>query len=661
MKYALIGNPNSGKTTLFNQLTGSNQHVGNFPGVTVETKEGPLKTDKNVLVVDLPGIYSLSPYSEEEIVTRNYLLYQDIDLIINIVDATNIERNLYLTLQLMELGKPVVIALNMMDEIRANGDYIDVEGISAALQIPIVPVAAAKNQGIRLLTEVAAKTAAEEERRPHDMCRGEIHKAIHSIAHLIEDKAKKAKIPIRFAAIKVMEEDELVLEKLALSEREQHIIQEIIEETEKRLHTDKDAAIADMRYGVIEEICAGNVRHGHMSVEQQRSERIDRLLTHRIFAIPIFLAVMALIFWLTFGPLGSALGYVFTLAIDGLIGLICQGLEAWGVSYWLYSLIVDGALAGVGSVLSFLPVIVLLFFFLSIVEDSGYMARVAFVMDRLLRKIGLSGRSFIPMLIGFGCSVPAILSTRTLSSRRDRIMTIALVPFMSCSAKLPIYGLFTSYFFPDHAALVMICLYVLGMVVAVLYGLLLKHTVFKGESAPFIMELPAYRLPSAKSIGLNVWDKAQGFIKKAFSIIFIASLVIWFLRSFDWRFQWAAESSQSLLAAFGALIAPIFQPLGFGSWQAATALLTGLSAKEAVVSTLAVLVDANGLGTLFTPLSAFSFLVFTLLYMPCFASLAVIQKELHSKKKAALLMLCQTGIAWLVACIVYQIGRIFIA
>ncbi len=663
MKYALIGNPNSGKTTLFNSLTGSKQHVGNFPGVTVEKKEGILKNTNNITVVDLPGIYSLSPYTEEEVVTRDYLLNENVDLIIDIVDATNIERNLYLTLQLMELDMPMVIALNMMDEVDSNGDFIDVKGIAQELALPIVPISAGKNQGINDLIEIAYQTAkGKKNHLKWDFCSGATHKAIHAVTHLIEDRAVQSNLPLRFTAIKVIEGDALVERELAISPQEKAIIDSIVHEMENNLATDKEAAIVDMRYSFIEELCRNYIQKGGESKERQRSVKIDRLLTHKIWAIPIFLGIMAFIFWLTFGILGSTLSNLMGNFIQYVTNLVDAGLTALGISFWLHSLIIDGVFVGIGSVLSFLPTIIILFFFLSLLEDSGYMARVAFVMDKLLRKIGLSGRSFVPMLIGFGCSVPAILSTRTLASKKDRMVTILLVPFMSCSAKLPIYALFTAAFFPNYQALVMICLYVLGIVMGILIGFLLKKTAFKGDAAPFIMELPAYRLPTWNNIMLDVGEKAKGFIQRAFTVIFLASIVIWFCRTLDWQFNLAASSEGSILASIGSLIAPIFKPLGFGSWQATTALITGLTAKEAVVSTLAVLMgstEAAVSGTLqglFSTLSAASFLVFTLLYMPCIATFAVIKKELVSRKKAVLAMLFQTSVAWIVAFIVYRFG-----
>ncbi|MGE5495889.1 MAG: ferrous iron transport protein B [Burkholderiales bacterium] len=661
MLFALAGNQNSGKTTLFNQLTGSNQHVGNFPGVTVEKKEGTVKKHKDVTVVDLPGIYSLSPYTPEEVVSRDFIVGEHPDAIINIVDATNLERNLYLTLQLLELRVPMVIALNMMDEIRANEGFIDVEKMEAELGVPVVPISASRNEGIGELIRTAIETAASKKRPERlDFCTGEVHKAIHSVSHLVEQKAQAQGFSARFAATKLIEGDDLLAKRLNLSESEIDILGHFVDEMEKALGTDREAAMADMRYAYIEKLVSKTVTKPKESKEQLRSLRIDKVLTHRFFAIPIFLIIMFAIFWLTFGSLGALLSDAFESGIESVIELVDSGLKSLDVSAWMNSLIVDGVLAGVGSVLSFLPVIVLLFFFLSILEDTGYMARVAFVMDRLLRKIGLSGRSFVPMLIGFGCSVPAIMATRTLPSERDRKMTIVLTPFMSCSAKLPIYAVFTAAFFERGQALVMISLYVMGIAVAVLSGLLLKNTVFKGKSVPFLMELPAYRFPSPKSVLLHMWDKAKGFIRRAFTVIFVAAIVIWFLQSFSWSFDMVSDSSKSILASIGSLIAPVFVPLGFGDWRASTALLTGFTAKEAVVSTLSVLVPggASGLQTLFTPLTAFAFLSFTLLYMPCVAALAATRRELGSAKGALLAVLYQTCVAWIIAFIVFQGGRL---
>ena len=668
MIIALLGNPNSGKTTLFNQLTGSKQHVGNFPGVTVEKKEGAIRGQRNLTLVDLPGIYSLSPYTAEEVVTRDFLLVEKPEAVINIVDATNIERNLYLTLQLMEVGVPVVVALNMMDEVRANGDSIDVQKLSRNLGIPIVPISAAKNEGCDELVQRTIEVAHQKERpRGLDLCQGEVHRAVHSIAHIIEEELKATGLPARYAATKVVEGDPITLSKLNLSESQQGIVQKIVTEMEHNLGTDREAALADMRYDFIAKACKDAVKKNGNSREMQRSIRIDNVLTNKYLGIPIFLAVMLLVFYLTFNVIGQPLSDLLSTGIDWVTGLLDRALTNTGINEAVHSLLIDGVCMGVGSVLSFLPTIVTLFFFLSILEDSGYMARVAFVMDKLLRKIGLSGRSFVPMLIGFGCSVPAIMATRTLASQRDRRMTILLTPFMSCSAKLPIYATFTAAFFPDKAPLVLILLYAGGMVVGILYGMLLKSTLFRGNPVPFVMELPAYRMPSAKSVLIHMWEKAKDFLVKAFTIIFVASIVIWVLQSFDSRLMMVEDGSRSMLAGIGRFIAPIFRPLGFGEWIPATALLTGLSAKEAVVSTLAVLTNVSDVSLLpsvladtFTPLAAASFLTFTLLYMPCFAAVAAVKRELGGAKYAVAAMAAQCAVAWIIACLVYQIGRLFI-
>ncbi len=665
----LAGNQNSGKTTLFNALTGSNQHVGNFPGVTVEKKEGKLLRQRDMSLVDLPGIYSLSPYTAEEVVTRDFLLHEHPNVIINIVDATNIQRNLYLTLQLMELNIPMVIALNMMDEVRASGNSIDVACLSKQLGLPVIPISASKNEGVSDLVNAVVKTAkAPAAPMRVDFCgEGELHRTIHSIAHIIEDHAQAAGYPSRFAATKMVEGDEPMQQALGVSEAEQHVIDHLVKDMERALGTDREAALADMRYNYIEALCASCVFQHQETREQIRSEKIDRLLTHKILGIPIFLGIMALIFWITFSVLGTPLQDL----MDQGIGFVSNALSGLmlraGVSDWLYSLVIDGIFAGVGSVLSFLPVIVLLFFFLSLLEDSGYMARVAFVMDKLLRKIGLSGRSFVPMLIGFGCSVPAIMATRTLSSERDRKMTIVLTPFMSCSAKLPIYGMITLAFFPQHSGLVMISLYVLGIIVAILSGLLLKSTIFRGNSMPFVMELPAYRLPAPRSVLLHMWEKAKDFVRKAFTVIFVGTIVIWFLQNFDWSLNMVADSTDSIMASIGSVIAPIFAPLGFDDWRASTAILSGLTAKESVNSTLAVLTGATSdtalsamLNTIFTPLSALSFLVFTILYMPCIAAFAATKRELGGIRSAILTALYQTGAAYLVALLVYQLGSLIL-
>nr|WP_312579471.1 ferrous iron transport protein B [Sedimentibacter sp.] len=666
--FALAGNQNSGKTTLFNKLTGSNQHVGNFPGVTIEKKEGQIKKQKNASIVDLPGIYSLSPYTMEEVVTRDFILHENPDLIINIVDATNIERNLYLTLQLMELSIPMVIALNMMDEVRASGNSVDVKKLSQSLGIPVVPISAGKNEGISELMDVIMK-AANEKNKPSklDFCTGEVHKAIHSISHLIEEQAILSGYPIRFAATKLVEGDEPTIKALKISDNQLHIINHVVEEMEKSLGTDREAALADMRYNYIGKLCSESVVKHQETNEQIRSEKIDRILTHKYVGIPIFFGIMFFIFWLTFGLIGAPLQDILEEGIGVITDIVSGIMVDAGVSTWLYSLVINGIFAGVGSVLSFLPLIVILFLFLSLLEDSGYMARVAFVMDKMLRRIGLSGRSFVPMLIGFGCSVPAIMATRTLSSERDRKMTIVLTPFMSCSAKLPIYGMITAAFFPDNAAIVMIALYILGILVAISSGLLLKRTVFKGNPVPFVMEMPAYRIPSTKSVLIHMWEKAKDFIRRAFTVIFMGTIIIWFLQSFNWSFNMVEDSTNSILAYIGSMIAPIFKPLGFNDWRASTALITGLTAKEAVVSTLSVLTGVSSdvqlsmvLNTIFTPLSSFAFLAFTLLYMPCIAAFAATKRELGSMKYAILTALYQTITAYVVALIIYQLGKLLL-
>lgn len=667
MTFALAGNQNCGKTTLFNQLTGSNQHVGNFPGVTVERKDGLIRGHKDAVVVDLPGIYSLSPYTSEEIVTRDFLINSHPDGIINIVDATNIERNLYLSLQLIELNIPMVIALNMMDEVRANGGTIKIREMQQALGVPVVPISASKNEGVAELIDTALEVAANRQKpKRMDFCSGPVHRSIHAVAHLVEDHAQRMNIPSRFAATKLVEGDEIIRQALQLSENELDMIEHSVTEMEQELGTDREAALADMRYTFIEEVCAKSVIKGHQSRESLRSVKIDSVLTHKYLAIPIFLGIMMLIFWLTFGVIGPVLSDWLSLGIDAVTNLVDRALTAYGINPVVHSLMIDGVFAGVGSVLSFLPIIVVLFFFLSILEDSGYMARVAFVMDKLLRKIGLSGRSFVPMLIGFGCSVPAIMATRTLSSERDRKMTILLTPFMSCSAKLPIYAVFSTAFFPDYAALVMIALYVFGMLTAILCGLIFKHTLFKGQPVPFVMELPNYRLPSSKSVLRLIYDKAKDFVVRAFTVIFLATLVIWFLQTFDTRFNVVDSSSQSMLADIGRLIAPIFMPLGFSDWRVSTSLITGFTAKEAVVSTLAVLTGTSiatlpqALSGLFTPLATASFLVFTLLYTPCVAAIGAVKREMGSGWHALAVAAFQTTVAWIMAFLLFQLGSIFI-
>lgn len=661
----LAGNQNSGKTTLFNQLTGSNQHVGNFPGVTVERKEGAIKKQKDAVLVDLPGIYSLSPYSAEEVVTRDFLIKDRPDAIINIVDATNIERNLYLTLQLMELNIPMVIALNMMDEVKKSGNSINTLTLEKELGVPVVPISASKNEGISELVDRVMQTARTQTKPARiDFCTGAVHKAIHSIAHIIEDKAQKAGYSARFAATKLIEGDQPLEASLALSPNECDIIGHVTDEMEQALHTDREAAMADMRYAFIGKLIARAVTQINETDEYLRSVKIDAVLTHRLFAIPVFLLIMLGVFWLTFELIGPVLQDSLGAGIDAFTAAAARALESARVSMWMRSLLIDGVFAGVGSVLSFLPIIVLLFFFLSLLEDSGYMARVAFVMDRLLRRIGLSGRSFVPMLVGFGCSVPAIMATRTLASERDRKMTIILTPFMSCSAKLPIYALFTAAFFPEHGALVMISLYLLGLLVAILSGLLLKSTIYRGNPVPFVMELPAYRMPSLRSILLHMWEKAKDFLQRAFTVIFVATIVIWFLQSYDFGFNMVANSAHSMLARLGSFLAPVFSPLGFGDWRASTAVVTGLLAKETVVSTFAVLLGVGKdqlpivLGSMYSPLAALSMSAFCLLYMPCVAALAAARRELGSFKSAFFAAAYQTGAAWITAFVIYQGGRL---
>ncbi len=668
LTFALAGNQNCGKTTLFNQLTGSNQHVGNFPGVTVDRKDGVIRGHAETVITDLPGIYSLSPYTSEEVVTRQFLLEDHPAGIINIVDATNIERNLYLTMQLMELDIPMVLALNMMDEVMNNGGTIQVNRLEELLGIPVVPISAAKNEGIEELVRHAIHVARFQERPGRqDFCTatgpdgGAVHRCIHGIEHLIDDHAAAAGVPLRFAATKLVEGDPLILDTLHLDERERDTIEHIVAQMEQECGKERHAALADMRFGFIDRVCALTVVRPHESKEHARSAKIDRVLTGRFTAIPAFVGIMALVFWLTFGVIGTALSDWLGMGIDWLTALCDQALTEYGLNPVVHSLVIDGIFAGVGSVLSFMPIIVVLFFFLSILEDSGYMARVAFVMDKLLRKIGLSGRSFVPMLIGFGCSVPAIMATRTLPSDRDRKMTIMLTPFMSCSAKLPIYGTFAAFFFPEHAALAMILLYFGGIVVAVLFALLLKTVAFQGEPVPFVMELPNYRLPGWKNVGKLVYDKAKDFVTRAFTVIFVATIVIWFLQTFDSRLNVVADSSQSLLAGLGGLIAPLFLPLGFGDWRLSTALITGFMAKESVVSTLTVLMGGTvaGLGALLTPLSAASFLTFCLLYTPCVAAIAAVKRELGTGWAVGISAL-QCGIAWVMALAVYLIGGLLV-
>ena len=690
MIIALAGNQNSGKTTLFNQLTGSNQHVGNFPGVTVEQKMGYIRSyeerrrrrhgrsgrgchghgrhghqqgfaenrvGKSHAVVDLPGIYSIRPYSNEEIVARDFILDNKPDGIINIVDATNIERNLYLTLQLIEMRVPMVLALNMMDEVRNNGGTIDIAKMSEELGIPVVPISAAKKEGIDELIDVMVHTAKHRVLPKRiDFCEaGPVHRCIHAVSHIVEDHAENCGMSSRFAATKIIEGDADIIQRLGLDKNELDMIEHSIVEMETEHGMDRNAAMAEMRYLFIEKVCANTVVRSRESREYSRSVKIDRVLTNKYLAIPVFLLILFAVFWLTFNVVGSFLSDLLGLGIAALTDLVDAGLTAYGINPVVQSLVIDGVFAGVGSVLSFLPLIVTLFFFLSILEDTGYMARVAYVMDKLMRKIGLSGRSIVPMLLGFGCSVPAVMSTRTLSSSRDRRMTIMLTPFMSCSAKIPIYAVFTAAFFTKHRALVMIGLYVTGILIGIIAALVSNKTIFRGKPVPFVMELPNYRFPSIKSVLILMWDKAKDFLMRAFTIILIATVVIWFLQFFDTRLNVVADSADSILAAIGKFIAPVFRPLGFDDWRVSTALITGFMAKEAVISTLGVLVGTDisnlgtALGTMFTPPTAVSFLVFTLLYTPCVAAVAAIKRELRSGVQAVLLIIAQCAVAWIAA------------
>ena len=663
MIFALAGNQNCGKTTLFNALTGSNQHVGNFPGVTVDQKSGEVREHKECTVVDLPGIYSLRTYTQEEIVTRDYILNQKPDGIINIVDATNIERNLYLTLQLLELRVPMVLALNMMDEVRANGGTIDVQKLSDDLGIPVVPITAAKGEGVSELMDRAVETAKNRVLpKVYDFCAANspVHRCVHAVVHLIEDHAERLGLPPRFCATKLIEGDRDMADRLVLDQNERELLEHCIVQMETENGLDRNASLADMRYTFIEQVTADAVVKCHESKEHKRSVAWDRVLTGKYTALPVFFGVMLLIFWLTFEVIGQGLSDLLALGIDYVTAGVDGALTAYGINPVVHSLIIDGIFAGVGSVLSFLPIIVTLFFFLSILEDSGYMARVAFVMDKLLRKIGLSGRSIVPLLIGFGCSVPAIMATRTVSSDRDRKMTILLTPYMSCSAKIPIYGFFTAAFFTDHKALVMISLYVLGIVVGILAALVMKGTAFRGKPVPFVMELPNYRMPSAKSVGLLLWEKAKDFLQRAFTVIFLATVVIWFLQSFDTRLNVVTDSADSLLALIGQRLAVLFRPLGFGDWRCATALISGFIAKESVVSTLQVLLGNAAITSLFTTRSAISFLVFTLLYTPCIAAVATIRRELGSRIKTVGVVLLQCVVAWLAAYIAYAVGGLLL-
>ena len=669
MRFALVGNQNCGKTTLFNALTGSNQHVGNFPGVTVDSKIGQIKNSGGSSVVDLPGIYSLRPYTQEEVVTRDFIMNEKPDGIINMGDATNSERNLYLTLQLLEMHIPTVVALNMMDEVRANGGTVDVMTMSTALGVPVVPISAAKGEGVSELVDKMVETAKNKIcPTVTDFCRsGAVHRCIHAVAHLIEDHANAEGVSPRFCATKLIEGDPTLADKLGLDENEREMIEHSIVEMESETDFDRNEALADMRYVFIEDVVEKAVVKCHESKEHRRSVRIDKVLTGKYTAIPVFLLVMFSVFFLTFNVIGSFFSDLLAQGIDALTALVDRGLTVYGINPVVHSLVIDGIFAGVGSVLSFLPIIVTLFFFLSVLEDTGYMARIAFVMDKLLRKIGLSGRSIVPMLIGFGCTVPAIMATRTLSSDRDRKMTVMLTPFMSCSAKIPIYSVFCAAFFPKYAALVMIGLYATGIIVGILVALVLKKTAFVGQPVPFVMELPNYRLPSPKSVLLLLWEKARDFLQKAFTVIFVGTLIIWFLQTFDARFNVVESSSDSMLAWIGRFISPVLAPAGFGDWRAATALLSGFTAKEAVVSTLAVLLGTTtsalggALSSLFpTGLAAVSFLIFTLLYTPCIAAIATVRKELRSVGSTVAVVALQCGVAWVMSTLVFNIGSLLI-
>lgn len=660
LTFALVGNQNSGKTTLFNQLTGSNQHVGNFPGVTVDRKDGAIQGHPNTLVTDLPGIYSMSPYSKEEIVSRDFVIIDKPKAIINIVDATNIERNLYLTMQLLEMDVPMVVALNMMDEITTNGGTIDINEMEAALGVPVVPISAAKNQGIDELIEHAIHVAHYQEKPlRQDFCGendngGAVHRCIHAVTHLIDDHAKNAGMPLWFCATKIIEGDKLVLKKLNLDDNEKETIEHIVIQMEKERELDRSAAIADMRFSFIRKICDSCVRKPKKSKESIRTENIDKVLTGKWTAIPLFIIIMFVVSWLTFNVIGGTLQGWLEEGIDFLTGLTDEALTRAGVNEVIHGLIIDGIFAGVGSVLSFVPIICTLFFFLSLLEDSGYIARVAFFMDKLLRKIGLSGRSIVPMLIGFGCTVPAVMSTRTLPSERDRKMTILLTPFMSCTAKMPIYAFFVDAFFPEHKALILVGLYLLGIIMSILMAFVFKKTIFRGEAVPFVMELPNYRMPSAKSVGQLLWEKASDFLHRAFSVIFIATIVIWLLQSFDLHFSLVADQQQSILAVISGFIAPLLKPIGLGDWRICTALISGFLAKESVVSTLGVLYGQN-VAAIMSTATAVSLLVFSLLYTPCVAAIASIGREL-GKKWALFVVVWQCIVAWVVAFLAYLLA-----
>ena len=663
LTFALAGNQNCGKTTLFNQLTGSNQHVGNFPGVTVDQKSGSIRGHENTKITDLPGIYSMSPYTDEEIVSREFILREQPTGIINIVDATNIERNLYLTLQLIELDRPMVLALNMMDELTGNGGSVDINAMESLLGIPIVPISASKGEGIEELVAHALHVAHYQEKPGRmDFCdaeshRGAVHRCLHGIMHLIEDHAKEARIPVRFAATKIVEGDSRIIEALMLDQNEMEMIEHIICQMEKERGLDRSAAIADMRFSFIGKLVDRTFHKAHESRQHERSRRIDKVLTGKYTAIPAFIAIMSLVFYLTFNVIGAGLQDLLAAGIGLLQDQVDAAMTAAGVNEAMHSLVIDGIFQGVGTVLSFLPIIVTLFFFLSLLEDTGYMARIAFVMDKWLRRIGLSGRSIVPLLIGFGCSVPAIMSTRTLPSERDRRMTILLTPFMSCSAKLPIYGFFIAAFFGDYGALPMIVLYFGAMLVGIVVAYLGKNTIFKGEAVPFVMELPNYRMPGRRNVMQLLWEKSKDFLERAFSVIFIATIVIWFLQTFNFRLDMVTDSSESMLAAVAGIIAPIFAPLGFGDWRISTALISGFMAKESVVSTLGVLFGTSSISTVLTPLSAASLLAFCLLYTPCVAAITSVKRELGTMW-AIWVVIFQCVVAWIVAFIVHTIGML---
>lgn len=660
ISFALVGNQNCGKTTLFNQLTGANQHVGNFPGVTVDKKCGIIRNHTEAIVTDLPGIYSLSPYTSEEVVTREFIFKEKPDAIINIIDATNIERNLYLTMQLIELNIPMVLALNMMDEVRANGGAMNISAMEGILGIPVIPISASKNEGIDELVERAIQVAALGERTDSlEFYDADVSRCIYAVAHFIEESSKKYGIPIRFAATKLVEGDNLISDVLHINTNEAETLECMITHMEKKIGNDRMSVFADMRFDFIERFCQETVIKPKESIEHKRSVAIDKILTGKYTALPAFICILGIVFWLTFGTIGGFLSDIMEKGIESVTD-ICDGmLTVCGVNSVIHSLIINGIFAGVGSVLSFLPVIVVLFFFLSILEDSGYMARVAFVMDSLFVKIGLSGRSFVPMLIGFGCSVPAVMATKTLPSERDRMMTIFLIPFMSCSAKLPIYAFFATAFFPAHKVFVIIAMYIIGILVGIVFAFLLKDLTFRGNPVPFVLELPNYRIPSNKNVVRLMWEKAKDFIIKTFTIIFIAAILIWFLQSFDYRLNMVTDSTYSLLAMLGGFIAPVFKPLGFADWRISAALITGFTAKESVVSTLTVLMGSNNdaLRTMFTGFTAIVFLVFTLLYTPCVAAIGTIKKEI-SGKKAIIVVILQCGIAWIIAFLVHFIGSL---